>query len=209
VSLLLALLLSAFVSAAPAFSRTPFPLVDQAKKDASFLRFRKRLLKAVDKKDVKTLLEAVDPDIKLDFGGKSGKDAFIEEWDLNEPAESGLWKELGAVLRLGGSFHGKDFQAPYVFSDWPGKFDSFDYVAVVSESAVLRAKPDKASPSLLKLKREIVAYVQEKDDWEQVRAFDGTLGWLPKEGVRSPVDYRAIFRRLKGKWKLSFFIAGD
>jgi hypothetical protein len=208
-NLLFALLLSVSVSAAPTFSRAPFPFVDQAKKDAGFLRFRKKLLKAVESKDVKALLEAVDPKIKIDFGGKEGKDAFIEEWNLNEPTESELWKELGAVLRLGGSFHGKDFQAPYVFSDWPGKFDSFDYVAVVSESAELRAKPNQAAPSLLKLKREIVAYVQEKDDWEQVRAFDGAVGWLPKESVRSPVDYRAIFRRLKGKWKLSFFIAGD
>jgi hypothetical protein len=42
-----------------------------------------------------------------------------------------------------------------------------------------------------------------------VRLGDGRTGFVAAGYVRSPVDYRAIFRRRGGQWQLLTFIAGD
>ena len=45
--------------------------------------------------------------------------------------------------------------------------------------------------------------------WLKVETLGGKKGFVGAEFVRSPIDYRAIFVKEKGKWKMSTFVAGD
>src|SRR5688572_13796382 len=104
--------------------------VDEAAKDPDFLAFRTRLIDIVARRDTASLLALVHPDIRASFGSHSGIASFVELWKLDKPG-SELWKELGAVLKLGGSFDGPtSFTAPYTFSRWPEDVDSFEFLAV-------------------------------------------------------------------------------
>ena len=119
----------AIVAAAPPVPR--LAPVDEANQRADFFGFREKLQQRIATRDVAALLGIVHPDIKTTFGDDNGIDAFKRLWRLDQ-RDSELWRELGAVLALGGTFEGSDaFVAPYVFSRWPDNFDAFDHVAVV------------------------------------------------------------------------------
>src|ERR1044071_8388557 len=93
--------------------------VDQAPQQPDFLAFRNELRQTIARRDVAALLRVVHPNIKSSFGGDDGIEAFKRHWRLDRP-DSELWRELGAVLALGGTFLDPDqFAAPYVYSKWP------------------------------------------------------------------------------------------
>ena len=181
--------------------------VDEAPKNAGFLAFRTRLQEIVAKRDVKALLEVVDPNIRASFGSDHGVPAFIEMWKLNDPSTE-LWKELGAVLALGGTFADvSTFTAPYVFSRWPDGVDSFESVAVIGRNVRIRSAPRADAPVVATVSYEILELDFSKPDsaeWTAVKA-----GYISKQFVRSPIDYRATFTYSKGRWRMIFFLAGD
>ena len=101
--------------------------VDEAMSNPDFLQYRARLQKAVEQRDVDAVVEAVDPGIRLGFDASGGVDAFRKMF--TERSES--WEDLRVVLAHGGSFSSPTaFEAPYVYSDWPDQFDSFECAAV-------------------------------------------------------------------------------
>jgi hypothetical protein len=42
-----------------------------------------------------------------------------------------------------------------------------------------------------------------------VRLPSGVRGFVASQFVRRPIDYRAIFHKTNGQWRLSAFVAGD
>jgi hypothetical protein len=38
---------------------------------------------------------------------------------------------------------------------------------------------------------------------------DGKTGYVTSRLVRSPIDYRAMFNKIGGRWQMTFFAAGD
>ena len=48
-----------------------------------------------------------------------------------------------------------------------------------------------------------------KRQWLTIELGDGQKGFIAKEYIRSPIDYRAIFEKKNGKWLMTAFIAGD
>jgi len=177
--------------------------VDEAAKRPDFLAFRTELRQAVERHDVAGILRAIHPKIKNGFDGDDGVEAFKKKWNLNQ-ADSELWKELGDVLALGGTFTERDtFTAPYTFSKWPDSVDSFDHVAVIASSVRIRSGPDlesasigSASFSILELDPDSQA---EPSLWTGV-LIDGKRGYIKSEFVRSPIDYRAMFQFSNGRW---------
>src|SRR6187200_2668650 len=88
--------------------------VDEAATSPDFLSFRTRLEAIVAKRDIAGLVVILDPEIRASFGSDHGIEAFKAMWNLNEP-DTQLWKELGTVLALGGTFSGPtEFTAPYL-----------------------------------------------------------------------------------------------
>ena len=217
-SLLLAVVLITAASAAQAQAAKLLP-VDEAARDAGFFVFRARLLEAVVRHDTAAVLDAVDPNIKIGFGGKDGIAAFREKWKLQDGHESPLWAELGAVLALGGSFRSPDsFAAPYVFSRWPEAFDAFEHVAVLGTDVRVRSAPSLDSKILASLSFDIVRLSQagrsrltpeQLEAWSAVELKGGRTGYVASRYVRSSVGYRALFNKVNGRWRMTAFVAGD
>lgn len=195
--------------------------IDEAEKDKSFLEFRAKLIAAVQKRNVKYLLSVVDKSIKNGFGGNDGINEFKKQWKVYS-RNSEIWKELLIVLTHGGTFD-KDnkgiFYAPYLFTNFPDSVDEFEHQAIFGNNVNLRSKPDLNSPVVTSLSYNIVKTDYQNSIksptnrneflWLKIETLGGKKGFVKPEFVRSAIDYRAGFERRRGKWTITFFLAGD
>lgn len=193
--------------------------LDEGKKDQSFSAFRDKLIEAVKKRDKKYLLSIVDPNIKASFGGDEGIKDFKAMWKIDS-SKSKLWEELHVVLSNGGNFIDKNtFAAPYSFNAFPDDLDIFEYQMIFGNNVNLRAKPDLSAKVISQLSYNIVKVDYENSvsegteepiyKWLKIKTLGGKTGFVSAEFVRSPIDYRAIFEKKKGNWKMTAFVAGD
>ena len=187
------------------------PPVDECAADAGFVAFRDELQGAIARKDAAAILAVITDDIEVDFGGGAGRADFVRTWELERPASSRLWDELGRALSLGcAGDSGGELYAPSMFV--ADVFDDpFTGALVIRPGAELRAAPDAASAALAALDWDVVT-VPEWDGegaWQRVTLADGRSGYVRSEDLRSPIDYRAAFRRIDGRWRMVAFIAGD
>jgi hypothetical protein len=190
--------------------------VDEAAKNPSFFVFRARLFKAIQQRDTAFLVSILSPKIISSFGGTGGIAEFKEMWKLSTPG-SKVWSELGDCLALGGKFD-KDgsYTAPYIFG-FPEDMDPYEHAAVINENVNVRSQPRTDSPVLKTLSFDIVKVikwdrVQTKGDrraWLTIQLDDGKQGFISDEFVRSPIDFRATFEKINGKWLMTSFVAGD
>ena len=192
--------------------------VDEASKDPSFLKFRGELLQAVDRKDAPHLLSILDPQIRNSFGPGGGIDDFKEMWKP-ERADSEVWTELRFILTHGGAFKTEGFVAPYIFSSLPDlqgvpgyDHESYRFGAVFEDNVILRSQPDSTASPVARLSYHIVKSVDEADlppDWMKAETTDGMQGYLPRAVWRNVIDYRAIFTKQSGTWRMVMLLAGD
>ena len=99
-----------------------------------------------------------------------------------------------------------------MFSRWPDKFDPFEHIAVTGSQVRIRASAASDAPVLTTLSYAILqiegnSYPQRP--WTAVKLPDGRSGFVAAHLVRSPIEYRAIFTRVDGRWRMTAFIAGD
>lgn len=195
--------------------------VDEARKDASLLAFRTKLITAAKRRDAKYILSVVDKDIKNSFGGNDGIAEFKKSWKI-ESSKSKFWSKFLPVITNGGKFFSeggktKLFIAPYSFEGFPDDLDAFNYSIIFGNNVNLRAKPELNAAVVGKLSYNIVEITNsikaksnvEKDDWYEIKTLGGKKGFVKAEFIRSPIDYRAGFEKKNGKWKMTFFLAGD
>lgn len=198
--------------------------VDLARRDPSLVAFRERLRGAVAKKDAQTLLDSLAPNVLIGFGGDAGVDAFKAKWKPEDP-NSPLWPALREALRHGWAQDddaGGDplYVAPYLFETFPDEIDPAQYGAIVGDRVNIRKEPNSdaavvgtVSYEIVKMQRSSNAPTEtidgETHPWVQVTLPDGTSGYVYGRYVRSPLDYRAGFRKVDGEWKMVFFVAGD
>jgi hypothetical protein len=132
--------------------------IDEAARHPDFFSFRAQLQAAVARHDVDAVVASISKDIKNSFGGDDGIDGFRRMWKPTD-ADSTLWAELGAVLALGGTFSGESaFTAPYTFSRWPDRFDSFDHVALIASDVRIREAPHADAAPITSLSFAIVRW---------------------------------------------------
>ena len=191
--------------------------VDEAVRQPDFFTFRAQLQAAVARHDTAAVIAALDPGVRLSFGGHGGIADFRTMWLAPDRIET-LWREMGTVLALGGSFQGaSSFVAPYIFSQWPSQgADAFDHVAVIGSNVRVRAEARPDAPVIARLSYKIVAVGsgapargQGAREWVAVRLEDGTHGYISRAYVRSPVDYRILFGKTARGWVVDSFVAGD
>jgi len=191
--------------------------VDEAVGNPAFARFRAALLDAVRKRDLDYVMSQVDTDIKLSFGGDYGRDTFR---DLLTGTESwqgeAYWAELQRVLELGGVFmDANSFCAPYVAClDVPGcpDCDPYETMFTVSKDAVARAAPDAAARVAARLSYDVLRIdidAEHEGEWTPVILPDGSRGYVSGPDFRMSIDYRALFEKIDGTWRMTVFIAGD
>jgi hypothetical protein len=192
--------------------------VDEAAKDPTFFVFRARLLRAIHEKDATFIYSILDEKIMNSFGGDGGIPEFKTTWHA-ERRNSPLWKELLTVLALGGKFDetSHSFFAPYVFSSFPETPDTYESAAVIEDGVRVRRGPGTSNEVISTLSFDIVEVQNweskksstDKREWVQIKLTDNQTGYIAAEYLRSPIDYRAIFEKKKGKWLMTSFIAGD
>jgi hypothetical protein len=183
--------------------------VDQASAQPDFFTFRARLQAAIARRDDAAVLAAADPDIRTSFGDDGGLDAFRAK--LRDSQDT-VWADLATALALGGAFASPDsFVAPYVFARWPGRFDSFECAVVIGDRVRVRASAQPDSAVVGSASYEIVQVLPAppKTAATPVRLASGAAGFIASAFVRSPIDYRAIFQKVGGQWRLRAFVAGD
>ena len=197
--------------------------VDEASKDPSFEDFRQRLRQAASRRDAGFILEIIDPEIWLSFGGHRGVKDFTEKWHP-EKSDSEFWRELESILALGGTFETidgqKEFCAPYVTCRWqelvkdfPELGEAHEYTVVLGKNVNVHSKPSADAPILETLSFNVLKLSQvdanERTQWVEIKTPGGHTGYISAKDVRSPLDYRASFKKVKGRWMLVTFIAGD
>lgn len=195
-----------------AYAQTRLLPVDQAASVPDFFSFRAQLQAAVARRDVVSILSALNKDVKLSFGEDSGADDFKRMWKPTAP-DSTLWEVLATTLALGGTF-GQDgsFTAPYVFTRWPQDKDAFDYLAAIGSGIRVRGAPDANSGVVGSLDFSIVERAEETSTdskWVKIKLNSDRTGFVDSKFLRSPVDYRINFAKLEGRWQIVFFLAGD
>jgi hypothetical protein len=200
-------------------------LVDEAGKDKSFSVFRDELLDALRKRDTKFVLSIIDPQISNDFGGGNGVADFKQKWKINN-RNSPFWDEMLTVLMNGGAFMDEkkqSFGAPYLYTEFhkqlPENIDGFEHAAIFGKNVKLYKQPRANSSVVATLSYNVVKpdydrSVKDKSKefefhWVKVETLGGKKGFVRGEFVRSPIDYRAVFEKKNGKWKMTAFIAGD
>ncbi|MBA2527814.1 MAG: SH3 domain-containing protein [Pyrinomonadaceae bacterium] len=205
---------------ATAKARKLYP-VDEGAKDASFKAFRNKLIEAVKERNTPFILTILHPKIHLSFGGHSGVKDFLEMWKPDSP-DSALWKELSTILSLGGTFSTSDgkrnFWAPYTFSTFPNDLDAYEYAPIVGANVRVRSQPNTTARIVTILSYDIVKATflfhdnNREDDipnWVKVIVPDGRNGYVASRYVRSAIDYRLGFERIRGQWLITPFIGGD
>ena len=190
------------------------PPVDKCRGDAEFSRLRAQLQKSVDKRDLDGLLSLMSDDVRVSFGGASGRERFSDYWTASEQDRELLWTELGSALRLGCAQaidgEGKPYKAiPGMFVTGDG-LDGFS-TWVSLPGAVLRSKPDAQSQAKMRLPAWTVLGEVEHDggSWIEVRTPKGRGGYVSTEQARSLLDYRIVFGKRDGQWRITAFVAGD
>lgn len=197
--------------------------VDEADKDASFRSFRTQFIATVKRRDVNALMNSLDPNIKVSFGGDEGIVDFKKFWKINSP-DTKLWEELLKVLSGGGFLHRNggriSFSAPYSFDGFPEDLDAFSYLVIFGNAVALRDKPSLDGRVITRLSYNIVSVDFDRSVtsdnpnystliWGAVTTIGGQKGYVSAQYLRSPIDYRALFEKRRGKWKMTAFVAGD
>jgi hypothetical protein len=103
------------------------------------------------------------------------------------------------------------FCAPYVFCKFPDKLDAFTNVVIIQSNVLLRKAPSTNASVVEILSYDIVKKEWEFKDlkWMKVTTPNNMQGYILNQEARSPIDYRAYFVKVNGRWKMRTFIAGD
>lgn len=187
--------------------------VDEAAKQPDFFTFRAQLQIAVAKRDKAAVLAVVSKTVQNGYGDDNGINHFKKNWAIDKP-NSELWETLGTVLALGGGFQSDgSFAAPYVASSWPDAAgDGFENVAIIGNKVNVRKAPKADSEVLQTLSYEVVPLDTNdhgNDQWVAIKLPNGKKGYVSRSFTRSPVDYRASFEKVDGRWQMTSLVAGD
>jgi hypothetical protein len=193
---------------------TRLPPVDRCGGDPAFAEFRRQLETSVTRHDAEALFALMADDVRVTFGGRSGKADFRDYWDRTPSQRGALWGELNEVLRLGCAkavdgqgVEYRAFPAMFVTGDDLDGFTTW----LSRPGAVLHAKPALESAVLQKLPSWTVLQAGDFDGgaWLAVRTPKGRSGFVERGQIRSLIDYRLIAEPRRGRWKITAFVAGD
>jgi hypothetical protein len=205
--------------AAPA-QETPFVPRDEGAADPGWIRFRDRLLTALQQRDRKFVLSVIDRNVRNGLERPRGLEEFRRQWDP-EADDGPLWRELARALQLPSAWYRHDQMprslcAPYVLPQWPGDIDPHSHGAITVRQTEVRSEPSGDAGIRARLGHVIVGVadweVADRDPasrqkWVLIRLRDGSAGYVPEEHIRSPIEQLACFRRTEAGWRLTSFLA--
>jgi hypothetical protein len=171
--------------------------------------FRARLADAVMARDADALVALAAEDIKLDFGGGTGR----AELKKRLTAKDGmLWDELDQLLKLGCAANPQGgLTIPWYFEQHIDKVDAMSGMLVTGEGVPLLPEPDARSAPIRTISWDVVELTALKPDdpFQHVATADGTKGYIATDKLRSLLDYRLLASQRNGKWSMVSLVAGD
>jgi len=191
--------------------------VDESHLDPSFAEFKAKFLEAIEKRDREWLRNALAKQVVLDFDGSLTQEQALVRFDAREGE---LWTELRDLVLLGVTGGGTSFGGPYLFDLFPPQLNATEFLVITAEDAPVRVKPNSRAEVIARLAYDIVRWDSsfgpvwetvsgEEYVWRKIVTPDGKRGYVSDKYARSPLDYRASFRKIDGKWKLVLMVAGD
>ena len=171
--------------------------------------FRQRLAQAVHARDTDAFLALVAEDIKLDFGGGTGRE---ELRSLLASRDRNLWEELDDLLALGCSANKQGgITIPWYFDQNIAGVDAMAGMIVTGEEIPLRYSPEEGGETLRTISWDVVEISNFKPDdtYQQVRTTDDEEGFIATDELRSLIDYRLLATRRNDRWSIVSFVAGD
>lgn len=179
-----------------------------------FAAFRTQLRTAIARRDAAFVLSVASDDISFSFGDDPGKAGFAGAWDLAHPDRSPLWPVLAETLRLGcaRSEDGTLWSPSMALADGDDEDAGISRAVAIGPGAVLRAAPSDRARIVSRLDFDVLTLAaddQGESAWARVAIADGRRGWVRRASIRGFGDYRAVFERRGGRWRMIAFVAGD
>jgi len=171
--------------------------------------FREKLAEAVMARDANALVALAAEDVKLDFGGGTGRAELKKQLTAKDGT---LWDELDQLLALGCAANQQGgLTIPWYFEQHIDKVDQTNGMLVVGEKVPLLAAPDAKGQPLETISWDVVTLTALKPDdpFQHVATTDGTKGYVATDKLRSLLDYRLLASRRNGKWSVVSLVAGD
>jgi hypothetical protein len=171
--------------------------------------FREKLAEAVMARDANAFVALAAEDIKLDFGGGTGRAELKKR--LTDKTWL-LWDELDQLLELGCAANSQGgLTIPWYFEQHIDKVDAMSGMLVVGEKVPLLAAPDAKGSPIETISWDVVTLTALKPDdpFQQVATTGGTEGYIATDKLRSLLDYRLLATSRNGRWSIISLVAGD
>lgn len=171
--------------------------------------FREKLAEAVMARDTDALVALAAEDIKLDFGGGTGRAELKKR--LNSKKWM-LWDELDQLLALGCADNQQGgITLPWYFEQHIDKVDPTSGMLVAGEQVPLLAAPDAKGKPLELISWDVVTLstLKPDDPVQHVTTLKGTQGYIATDKLRSLLDYRLLATSRNGKWSIVSLVSGD
>jgi hypothetical protein len=159
--------------------------------------FRQNVAEAVMARDADKLVSLAAEDVKLDFGGGTGR----AELKKRLTADGRLWDELAQLLSLGCAANQQGgLTIPWYFDQHIDKVDSMSGMMVVGEKVPLLPAPDAKGRPLATISWDVVTLTALKPDdpYQQVATLDGTKGSIATDQLRSLLASRLLATHRNG-----------
>ena len=176
-------------------------------KDAA--EFRRALAAAVEARDADALVALAAEDVKLDFGGGSGRAELKERLTAEDRK---LWQELGELLTLGCSANKQGgLTLPWYFDQSISDVDPFMGMIVTGEGVPVMSSPDEDAETLATLSWDVVeiAAMEPDSPFQKVKTTGGQEGYVATDKLRSLIGYRLLATSRNGTWRIVSLVAGD
>jgi len=197
------------VAASPAHALPRrLPPIEQCKSEASFIQFRARLTQIVAKRDRTSLLALLAPDVLVNFGGATGRNAFAEQWSFDTTEYGNVWDQLATMLKMGCARDGGSRIIPSLSMQVGQDFDE-EWVVTLPGAAIFKAAGEELAHSEILPWTVATVTSRASDTMTGVKLPDGRDGLIPDDRLYEPAGYRMIVEKRGGKWMITAFVAGD
>jgi hypothetical protein len=200
------------VTAAPATALPPRLVpVDQCTRDPGLAAFRAKLKLATARHDRAGLLRLLSPDVLVNFGGASGRDAFAAEWSFDVSEHGNVWEVLRTMLAMGcaRSAAARIIPSLIVQLEPYDDEDLFDVRLVLPGARLFHITGDDKTAVAMEPWSIVTATNTAGDLWTGVKLASGREGFVPDDKLYEPIGYRMVIEKRGGKWTITAFVAGD
>lgn len=173
-------------------------------------QFREALAAAVLAGDADAIAALAVPEVRLGFGGDDGRAQLRRQLAAKDGKLLGEFRKL---LELGCAANGDNgLTMPWYFAQDMGAIDSSVAMLVAGQGVPVRSGPETSAPVLETVSWDLVELVGESQPdkpFQQVKAADGTQGYVATGSLRSLLGHRLLAERRGGKWMIVAMVAGD